>query len=378
MGKPPLSAEDFYELDVLSDPQVSPDSQWVVFVRCTVDRQENGYQSAIWLAPAGAGAQDAARPFTAGTHRDTSPRWSPDGRLLAFLSDRAGDKSQVYLVPVDGGEARHLTRAPNGADALAWSPDGSRIAFLSSVDAEERAWEDSDEEPPPDPDERKLWADERARAREKREDPRLITRFPYRVGTRYLGDRYPHVYVVDVPADPSLCREAKPRRITDGDRVYGAPVWMPAGDAILSTVNRDPDGADYRFPTDVVRISAAGGAPHVIVGGEQSGTHDDPRPSPDGQWIAYLTRSEARYAAQNARLAVLPVGGGKAQLVTEALDANVASYRWRPDSQSLYLAYGSWGNVGVHRVSLTGEATHLVAGGRVVLGFDIGEQCLAP
>jgi dipeptidyl aminopeptidase/acylaminoacyl peptidase len=377
MGKPPLSAEDFYELDVLSDPRVSPDSQWVAFVRRTVDRQENGYQSAIWLAPAGAGAYASARPFTAGTHRDTSPRWSPDGRFLAFLSDRAGEKSQVYLVPVDGGEARQLTRAPNGADAPAWSPDGSRIAYLSSADAEERAWEDSDQEPPSDPDERKLWTDRRARAREKREDPRLITRFPYRVGTRYLGDRYPHVYVVDVPTDLSLYREAKPRRITDGDRVYGAPVWMPDGDAILSTVNRDPDGADIRFPTDVVCIPAAGGAPHVIVGGEQSGTHDDPMPSPDGQWIAYLTHPEARYAAQNARLAIQPVGGGEVQILTDALDANVAGYRWHPDSRSLYLAYGAWGNVGVHRVSLAGEAAQLVAGDRVVLGFDIGAQCLA-
>ena len=83
MGRPPLSAEDFYELDLLSDPQVSPDNQWVAFVRRTVDRHENGYQSAIWLAPAGTCAQVAARPFTAGTHRDTSPRWSPDGRFLA-------------------------------------------------------------------------------------------------------------------------------------------------------------------------------------------------------------------------------------------------------------------------------------------------------
>ena len=95
MGKPPLSAEDFYSIDTLSDPQVSPDDRWIAFVRQSVDRQGNCYRSAIWLAPA-----DGAppRPFTSGTHRDTSPRWSPDGRHLAFLSDRAGEESQLYLI----------------------------------------------------------------------------------------------------------------------------------------------------------------------------------------------------------------------------------------------------------------------------------------
>jgi dipeptidyl aminopeptidase/acylaminoacyl peptidase len=374
MGKPPLCAEDFYEIDVLSDPQVSPDGRWVAFVCRSVDRQENVYRSGIWLAPTDG---SPSRAFTAGTHRDGSPRWSPDGRYLAFTSDRAGGESQLYLIPVDGGEARRLTCMPHGVESPAWSPDGSRLAFLSSVDAEERAWEDSGEEPPSDPDERKVWKEKRDREREKRQDPRLITRFPYRVGTTYLGDGYPHVYVVDVLGDLAWGEPAKPKRLTDGDRVYGPPVWMPDGKAILSSVNRDPNSMDIHFPCDIVSIPAEKGEPSVIVGQEQGGTHDDPRPSPDGRWIAFLTRPEERFAAQNAQLAITPVRGGEKRILSTSLDANVASHRWGLDSQSVYLSFSQWGNVGVHRISLAGETEQVVDGDRVVLDYDVGQKSLA-
>jgi Tol biopolymer transport system component len=222
-----------------------------------------------------------AKPFTSGTHRDSSPRWSPDGRYLAFLSTRAGDEPQLYLIAVDGGEARQLTRMPNDVSSPAWSPDGSRIAFISSVDATERAWEDSGEEPPDDQDERKLWQERRKQEREKREDPRLITRFPYREGTSYLGDRYPHVYVIDVPQDLAMREKGKPKRLTDEERVYGPPVWASDGTAVLSSANRDPEGADLRFPSDILRIPVDGGEAQVVVGGVGIRHHRDPKPSPD-------------------------------------------------------------------------------------------------
>ena len=373
MGYPPLSAEDFGNIKTVSDPQLSPDGTWVAFVRQSVDRDENKYRSAIWLLPTDGGP---ARPFTAGTCRDSSPRWSPCGQFLVFVSNRSGEKSQLYLIPVDGGEARPLTKLPNGARSPAWSPDGSQIAFLSSVDAEERAQEESDEEPPSDPDERKLWKEKRKLDREKSEDPRLITRYPYRNGTSYLGDRYPHVYVVDVPSDLGEKAE-KPRRLTDEDRVYDSLSWMPDGQAILATVNRDPESLGIAFPADIISIPIDGGEPQVVAGAEQNGTHSLPKPSPDGRWIAYLTHSEERFAAQNAKIALAPTAGGEHILLTRDLDADVGSYRWHPDSQSIYLTYGWWGNVGISRVTLDGQIEALVAGDRQVSSFDVGQESLA-
>ncbi|MBN1582918.1 MAG: S9 family peptidase [Anaerolineae bacterium] len=364
----PLSAQDFYEIDLAGDPQISPDGKWVAFVRLSVDKKENTYNSAIWLAPTDGGK---ARQFTAGEKKDNSPCWSPDGEQLAFVSSRAGDKPQIYVIPVDGGEARQLTRTPNGVKSPAWSPDGTRIAFNSSVDADERAFEDSGEEPPADPDERALWKEKRKREREKKQDPRLIARFPYRVGTSYIGDRYAHLYIIDL-------EEKKARRVTDGDREYTAPVWTLDGTALLTTVNRDPDGLSVNYPSDVVRIPLRDDeivAPEPVV--SQAGTHDNPKLSPDGQWIAYVTGPEQRVSAINRNLAIVPAAGGEPRLLTEALDIQVANFKWSADSQSLYLTYNSWGSVGIHRVSLDGTAEQVVEGDRVVLGFDVAQDRLA-
>jgi dipeptidyl aminopeptidase/acylaminoacyl peptidase len=374
MGKPPLRAEDFYELASVSDPQIHPGGQWIAFVRRSVDRQANAYHDAIWLArPDGS----EIRPFTAGTHRDSTPRWSPDGRYLAFLSDRAEGKQQLYVIPGDGGEARPLTEMPGGVSSLAWSPDSNRIAFLSPVDADERAREDSDEALPSDPEERKIWEQRREREREKKTDPRVITRFPYRAGTSYLGDRYPHIYVIGVPDQWTHLEKRKPERITDGDWAYGDPVWAVDGESIFSSRNRDPTSMDLSFPSDIVRVAADGSGIEIVVGEEQGGDHGEPKPSPDGQWIAYLTRPEERYAAQNAQLALVPVSGGELRTLTGALDANVGSYSWAPDSESLYFTFGREGSAGVHRVWLDERAEQLVSGDRAVLGFDVGESCLA-
>jgi dipeptidyl aminopeptidase/acylaminoacyl peptidase len=374
MGRPPLSAEDFYRLESVNDPQISPDGAWVAFVRRRVDRQSNGYRDAVWLArPDGS----EVKPFTAGTQRDAYPRWSPDGRHLAFLSDREGDRRQVYVIPVDGGEARRLTDMPAGVTALAWSPDSKQIAFLAAVDAEERAREDCGEPPPQDPDEHRRWEQRREQEREKKSDPRVIARFPYREGTSYLGDRYPHIYLVEVPPEWTGRELPKPRRLTEGEWVHAAPAWTVDGQAVLASRNRDPASMDLHFPTDVVRIPTDGTGTQVVVGGRNSGDHGDPKPSPDGKWIAYRTRSEERYAAQNVNVALVPTGGGKPRLLTAALDITVESYAWAPDSQGVYLSFGKAGSAGVHYLGLGGEAVHLVKGERVVLGFDVNEHCLA-
>ncbi len=366
MDKPPLTADDLYRLKFLSDPQLSPDGRWIAFVRRQAIRVDNVYQSAIWLLPADG---DSSRQFTAGTHRDANPRWSPDGRYLAFTSDRAGDKPQLYLIPIDGGEARQITHMPNGVESPAWSPDGTRLAFLSAVDADERAREDAGEEPPTDPDERELWEKRREQERAARQDPRVITRFPYRTGTGYLGDRYPHIYVVDVDG-------GKPKRITDGDHVYGPPAWTHDGTAIVATVNRDPESMDLRHPTSIVRIPAGGGQPEVIVAREDE-TYTSPLPSPDGQWIAYRVARREYLPAQNWDVAIVPTAGGEPRLLTESLDAVVTSFRWSKDGRHIYLTFSHQGNVGIHRVTMDGCVEQVVGGERVVVGFDVGSDALA-
>src|SRR2546422_6803707 len=124
---------DVYDLVAVSDPRVAPDGRTVAYVVTTVDREESKYRSAIWVVPTE--GSDAPRQFTFGPKNDTSPRWSPDGQRLTFVSNRGDDKAkpQLYVIPAEGGEALRLTELKEGVEDPKWSPDGSRIAFAARV-----------------------------------------------------------------------------------------------------------------------------------------------------------------------------------------------------------------------------------------------------
>jgi Tol biopolymer transport system component len=203
--------QDLYQFAWVEDPQISPDGAWVAFVKLTVDKLHNNYHRAIWLVPTDGGEP---RQFTSGTHQDHSPRWSPDGRQIAFVSTRSGDKSQVYLIGLNGGEARKLTDMRQGATDPAWSPDGAQVAFLSRCNATERREQDRGLAPPADAEEAQQIEERQKKAEEAKRDPRIITRLPYRVANYYLDDRHSHIFIVAVEANSD---HPKPKRLTDGE-----------------------------------------------------------------------------------------------------------------------------------------------------------------
>jgi dipeptidyl aminopeptidase/acylaminoacyl peptidase len=364
-----ITAEDFYHIRRLEDPRLSPDGAHVAYVVLTVDKAENAYRSAIWLAPVKGGP---GRQFTAGEKRDTAPRWSPDGRRLAFVSNRHEDKNQIYLIALDGGEAQHLTNMENGATDPDWSADGRRLAFRSPVSAEDRAAEDAEEpEEELDADERKRRAEEKEKAREKKFDPHAISRFPYRTGTDYLYDRYHHLYVIDVEAEDS-----KPQRVTDGDVDFAPPAWLADGSALITWAVRDPEAHDLFLFGEVLRVPVEGGEPTTL---SQPGYHPfAPLPSPDGQWVAYLHVPDETPQSRVNRLAIVPAAGGEALELTADFDASVNSFRWTSDSQWLTFTAGVQGNNNIYRVPVTGGPVQPIVGGvRYVTGFDATNTCLA-
>ncbi len=380
-----ITPEDFYDIVSVEDPQVSPDGAWIAYVRFSVDRVEDKYRRAIWLAPTDGGPP---KPFTSGPKQDYAPRWSPDGKTLAFVSTRAGDKPQIYLIPSDGGEARQLTNAPQGAQDPAWSPDGEYIAFTSRANAEEREQEDANPEtgdgtePPQDAFEAKQRREAEEHQEKERFDPRVVRRQPYRAGTDFFDDRRTHIYVIATGAIDPEASEAikKPRRLTDGDVDFAAPIWSPDGASILTAATRDPESDTAWIYQDVfcirIPVPPADGPreePVPLTGPGFSNTN--PRPAPDGRLIAYLRRPEERITAQVARLVVIPADGGTPREVAPDFDRGVDDFRWSPDGRRLIFMSGDEGDTNLYTVPVEGGTPALtVAGRREVVAFDVAHK----
>lgn len=366
-AKRPITVDDLYQIQHIEDPNLSPDGQWIAYVHVSLDKLENEYKRNIWLV-----ATSGGKPVQiTRSNKDAEPRWSPDGKTLAFTSGR-NKKPQIYLLPMTApGEPRALTNMPNGASSTAWSPDGQQIAYLAGMSAEERAKEDSGEEeaPPKDKLEAKQREERKEQDEKERFDPRWMWRIPYRVGTSFLTERYAQIYVI--PTADGLEKEAaKPRRLTDVDATHDAPRWSADGKAIYTAraLNVDAD-LPYREST-LYRITVADKAHEQLT--DDSHLDGSPRPSPDGKWVAYSRVPQERLTERTTRLTILPTSGGAARDLNLELDCSVDIFRWTADSSAIVFNAGSKGDSEIYRVTLADGKVEKIIGGRfIVEGLDI-------
>ena len=198
----PLKVDDIFALKSVGDPQVSPEGKWVAYTVSAMDAKEDSSDTDIYMAPFSGGTP---LRLTGSKKAETSPRWSPDGRYLAFLSAREGNKTQVWLLDRTGGEAFKLTDSKSGVSSLAWSPDGKRLALvISDVDPDQ---------PPAEAEE----------AKPKTPKPLVIRRLQFKQdGIGYLKELYRHVYIFDLDKKTS-------EQITTGPYDDRDPAWSPDG-----------------------------------------------------------------------------------------------------------------------------------------------------
>lgn len=244
-----MSPDDLYRLKLVGDAQLSPDGERIAYVVKYLDRAQNDYASDIYLWDS-----EGSRQYTSGG-KDSAPRWSPDGRWLAFLSGRDG-KSQLYLMPASGGEAVRLTDRKPGAGTPVWSPDSNAIAFVGAVSSGDES--ETPDAPAP---------------------TRIIDRAVYKEdGSGFIDHRRTHIFIVDRATKET-------RQLTHGDVNDDEPAWSPDGRHLAFASNRNPEW-DLESSSDLWIVPCEGGEPRRVTDGR--GTWTSPCFSPDGSRLAMI------------------------------------------------------------------------------------------
>jgi dipeptidyl aminopeptidase/acylaminoacyl peptidase len=348
-----MRPDDVFALTSVDDPRLSPDGRRVAYVVHSVDAAENAYRGAIWVASVD--GSEEPRQFTAGERNDSRPRWSPDGRWLAFVSNRHGEDAtapaELYVMPADGGEPRRLTDDKEAVEDVAWSPDSRRLAFARRV--RDPAYEEEDE---------------------RRRAPRRFTRVFFKLDSvGWTGDRRKQLFVVDL--------DGNERRLTDGDCEDESPAWSPDGSRIVFTSMRG-ERWDVEFVEALyeLEVDVEGAEPRRLSAPDETATLASF--SPDGSLIAYGHEPEDGTYPHHGQIAVMRPDGSERRVLTTALDRQCTPFPlvrepvW--DGARILFRVEDGGNVHVYAVPADGSAQpELVVGGEQNTGlYDVADGVL--
>jgi dipeptidyl aminopeptidase/acylaminoacyl peptidase len=346
LAKRPIAFEDLMKVHRIADPQVSPDGRWVAYVQGDVDFEANKNIRHIWLVPVEGGEP---RQLTRGDGSDTRPRWSPDGKSIAFISTRGG-KSQVWIVPVDGGEARQVTNISTEADGVVWAAKGDALLFTSNVypDCADAAC-----------NAKRL--EEREKSKVKAQ---LIHELLFRHWNAYRDGKYTHLFIVSSKGGEA--RDLSPGAVDTPTFFLAGPdgyAISPDGQEVCYTSNR-PGGSRTAWSTnnDLYLVPASGGEAKNITK-ENPGSDASPQYSPDGRYIAYTSQARDGYESDLIRLRVCDRQTGKITDLTTGFDQWVSAFAWAPDSDTIYFNAPERGRQPIFKTSVSNPKVEKVLEG---------------
>jgi dipeptidyl aminopeptidase/acylaminoacyl peptidase len=348
-----LAIDDFFALRDVSDPQISPDGTSVAYVVKTNNLKEDKTFTDIYMSPFSGGEeiQLTSDEFDT-THPKSSPkpRWSPDGKYLAYLAKR-DKKTNVFVLQREGGVETPLTNVKQNISDFDWSPDGKKMVLLMTD---------------PDPDEQ----DEDKKDKKKTPKPIVVTRIQFKTeGTGYLNELRDHIYVFNIET-----KELK--QLTSGAYDDSSPRWSPDGTQIVFVSNRT-ENADTNQNTDLFLISAAGGELKKLT--TNPGPDSSPKWSPNGKWIAYLRGLHPEFIYYDiTELALISATGGETLALTQKLDRNILRPKFSPDSKSIYFLLEDQTTMHLSNISIDGKKLDTsLSNEKVLSAFDVCENGIA-
>ncbi len=332
-----LTEMNVFDLEYASDPRISPDGEWVVYVRQFADVMTDMNYSNLWLVSSDGSEH---RPLTTGKFLDNSPRWSPDGTRIAYMSNRDG-VPQIYMHWVASGQTAAITNLTDPSMGLSWSPDGSHLAFNKLVPAAPLT---VGQMPAPPPGAQ--WAEPAKYTDE------IVFRFDG-IGDVPAGAW--HLFVI--PSEGGT-----PRQLTSGEQSYSSgfftlpgsgPEWAPASDAIIVDANLREDSDLEWMDSEIYEISLADGSVRALT--DRRGPDNAPSVAPDGSRIAYLGYDDRYQGYQVTRLHVMNRDGSGSRVVSSSLDRTVYQVRWSPTGDAIFGLFDDEGNTKLALFQLDGS-----------------------
>jgi dipeptidyl aminopeptidase/acylaminoacyl peptidase len=306
-----LEKATFYDMESLSNPAISPDGTTILFSRGHVDMTRDQNQSNLWAIDV---AGQRLRQLTDGAWNDSAPVWSPDGKRIAFMSNRSGS-SQLHVMWADTRETLQLTRSERAPGGVVWSPDGKQIAFTSFM---------PDDTPilsvrlPPAP-----------RGAQLARGAVVIDRPSWGSdGSGPTTKGYTHVFTVDATVGGT------PRQVTSGNYNHSAPSWAGDGKTIFVSGIRKPDAEYLRGDSEIYAVDLATG--NVTALTDRNGPDSSPESSPDGRWIAYTGYDQQQFTSHLSSLYLMDSTGGRKRLWVGKLPSSPSNVAWAPDGSGVY------------------------------------------
>ena len=326
-----FDAMDVFDLEWASDPQVSSDGKTIIYVRKSNDIMKDRVRSSLWRI-----AKDGRdhRPLHSGLKNSYSPRWSPDNKKIAFVSNNSGS-TQIHMHWVDTGETAVISQLQESPSSLSWSPDGKWLAFTMRVKAESKSFVDERDKP-----DGASWA--------KKPITVTTTRYQYD-GRGIVEPSYRHVFVV--PADGGTARQ-----LTNGNfNHYGSLAWSADSKDIFFSAHRSDDWELISGESNLYKITVSNKKLEQIT--SMPGEERSPSISPNGEVIAFYVKERRPLAYTPSRIAVMNLKSGNMQIISNDLDDDSDNLFWSNDGESIYFAFDQRGKRTIKKISLSGKVS---------------------